>query len=160
MSEAAFARQRQRELGERPTAGAPYTAKDFQLEVLDRLQEMQSFSEALQITWERKLEAVKEQRLVKFDSRTLIALGALALSIAGYVIQSAGNGARQDSEIEATKARVQRLEQIAATNTEARIRTEVELGQLHDGQNEIKELIEAHDTASRGRAPKNSGARE
>lgn len=154
MSEAVFVRQRQREPGDKSASAIPYTAKDFQLEVLDRLQEMQSFAEALQVTWDRKLEAVKEQRLVKFDSRTLIALGALALSIAGYVIQSAGNAARQDTEIEATKARVQRLEQIAATNTEARIRTEVELGQLHDGQNEIKALIEAHDTASRGRAAK------
>ena len=154
MSEAVFVRQRQREPGDKSASAIPYTAKDFQLEVLDRLQEMQSFAEALQVTWDRKLEAVKEQRLVKFDSRTLIALGALALSIAGYVIQSAGNAARQDTEIEATKARVQRLEQIAATNTEARIRTEVELGKLHDGQNEIKALIEAHDTASRGRAAK------
>lgn len=149
MSEAAFVRQRQREIGDKPASAVPYTAKDFQLEVLDRLQEMQSFAEGLQVTWDRKLETVKEQRLLKFDSRTVIALGALALSIAGYVIQSAGNAARQDTEIEATKARVQRLEQIAATNTEARIRTEVELGQLHDGQNEIKALIEAHDTASR-----------
>lgn len=151
MSEAAFVRQRQREIADKPNSAASYTAKDFQLEVLDRLEEMQSFAEGLQVTWEKKLEAVKEQRLVKFDSRTLIALGALALSITGYVIQSAGNAAKQDSEIEATKARVQRLEQIAATNTEARIRTEVELGQLHDGQNEIKALLQAHDTASRVR---------
>lgn len=147
MSEPAFARQRQRELAERPNAGS--SAKEFQLEVLDRLEEMQSFAEGLQVTWEKKLEAVKEQRLVKFDSRTLIALGALTLSLAGYVIQNAGNTARQDSEIEATKARVMRLEQIAATNTEARIRTEVQLGELRDGQNEIKALIQAHDSASR-----------
>jgi hypothetical protein len=92
---------------------------------------------------------VKEQRLLKFDSRTLIALGALALSITAYVIQDARNTARQDSELEATKSRVQRLEQIAATNTEARIRTEVQLGELRDGQNEIKALIQAHDSASR-----------
>jgi hypothetical protein len=149
MNETVFVRQRQREVSEKAPGGMPYTAKDFQLEVLDRLEEMQSFAEALQVTWDKKLEAVKEQRLVKFDSRTLIALGALALSIAGYAIQSAGNIARQDSEIEATKARVQRLEQIAATNTEARIRTEVELGELRDGQNEIKALIQAHDNASR-----------
>jgi hypothetical protein len=64
-------------------------------------------------------------------------------------IQDARNTARQDSELEATKARVQRLEQIAATNTEARIRTEVQLGELRDGQNEIKALIQAHDNASR-----------
>jgi len=127
----------------------PYSAKEFQLEVLDRLEEMRSFSDALEQSWDRKLQTVKEQRLLKFDSRTLIALGALALSIAGYVIQDARNTARQDSELEATKARVQRLEQIAATNTEARIRTEVQLGELRDGQNEIKALIQAHDSASR-----------
>jgi hypothetical protein len=61
----------------------------------------------------------------------------------------ARNTARQDSEIEATKARVVRLEQIAATNTEARIRTEVQLGELRDGQLEIKALIQAHDSASK-----------
>lgn len=134
---------------ERPATNLPYSAKDFQLEVLDRLEEMRSFAEALDASWDKKLQAVKEQRLLKFDSRTLIALGALALSIIAYIIQDARNTARQDSEIEATKARVMRLEQIAATNTEARIRTEVQLGELRDGQNEIKALIEAHDTASR-----------
>lgn len=91
---------------------------------------------------------MREQRLLKFDTRTLIALGAIALSLSGYVIQDARNTARQDSEIEATKPRVVRLEQIAATNTEGRIRTEVELGELRDGQAEIKALIRAHDDAS------------
>lgn len=142
-------RQRHRGTIERPTASVPYNAKDFQLEVLDRLEEMRSFAEALDESWDKKLAAVKEQRLLKFDSRTLIALGALALSITGYVIQDARNTARQDSELEATKARVQRLEQIATTTTEARIRTEVQLGELRDGQNEIKALIQAHDNASR-----------
>ncbi len=37
------------------------------------------------------------------------------------------------------------LEQIAETNTEGRIRMEVELGELRDGQDEIKRLINAHD---------------
>lgn len=120
---------------ERATLGNPYSAKDFQLEVLDRLAEMRSFAEALDQSWNKKLQAVKEQRLLKFDSRTLNALAAVALSITGYVVQDARNSSRQDTEIEATKARVQRLEQIAATNTEARIRTEVQLGELRDGQN-------------------------
>ena len=142
-------RQRHRVAVERPGPNVPYSAKDFQLEVLDRLQEMRSFAEALDESWNKKLQAVKEQRLLKFDSRALIAMGALALSITGYVIQDARNTARQDSELEATKARVQRLEQIATTNTEARIRTEVQLGELRDGQNEIKTLIQAHDSASR-----------
>ena len=130
-------------------AGSQYSAKDFQLEVLDRLTEVQDFAASLEQSWEKKLEAVKEQRLLKFDSRALIAMGALALSISGYVIQDARNSARQDSELAATEARVQRLEQIAATTTEARIRTEVQLGELREGQNEIKALLETHNSAGR-----------
>jgi hypothetical protein len=140
---------RQRMRGaERPSTAAPYTAKDFQLEVLDRLEEMQCLAAALEDSWEKKLEAVKEQRLLKFDSRTLIAMGAIALSIAGYAVQGARSAARQDSDLESTKARVLRLEQIAATNTEARIRTEVQLGELRDGQEQIKTMIQAHDRES------------
>ena len=149
MSEDAFARQRHRVVGEKTALSVPYTAKDFQLEVLDRLEQMQSLAQSLEESWNQKLQAVKEQRLVKFDSRTLIALAAVALSIGGYIIADARNSSRQDAEIEATKARVQRLEQIATTNTEARIRTEVQLGELRDGQNEIKTMIQAHDSASR-----------
>lgn len=141
-------RARQRTVLEK-TAPVQYTAKDFQLEVLDRLTEMQNAAVSLEEAWDQKLEAVKDQRLVKFDSRALIALAAVALSVAGYVIQEARNTARQDSEIEATTARVMRLEQIAATNTEARIRTEVQLGELRDGQAEIKALIQTHDGASK-----------
>lgn len=134
---------------ERQSAAGQYTAKDFQLEVLDRLEEMQGLADSLDASWNKKLEAVKEERLLKFDSRTLIALGALALSVTGYVIQGARSTARQDSEMEATKARVMRLEQIAATNTEGRIRTEVQLSELREGQNEIKAMIAAHDSASK-----------
>lgn len=68
--------------------------------------------------------------------------------LAEVVIQDARNTAGRDSAIEATKTRVVRLEQIAATNTEGRIRSEVELGELRDGQAEIKALIRAHDDAS------------
>lgn len=149
MSDDNFLKQRHRVTIDKPAGSAPYNAKDFQLEVLDRLEEMRTFAEALDEAWDKKLAAVKEQRLLKFDSRTLIAVGALALSLIAYVVQDARNTARQDSEIEATEARVMRLEQIAATNTEARIRTEVQLGELRDGQNEIKSLIQAHDSASR-----------
>lgn len=131
------------------TGPVQYTAKDFQLEVLDRLTEMQNAAASLEEVWDQKLESVRDQRLVKFDSRALIALAAIALSVAGYVIQEARNTARQDSEIDATRARVMRLEQIAATNTEARIRTEVQLGELRDGQAEIKALIQTHDGASK-----------
>jgi soluble cytochrome b562 len=144
-----LARQRLRSGGDRPAVPPPYTARDLQLEVLERLEEMHDFTESLEDSWTKKLEAVKEQRLLKFDSRTLIALGAIALSISGYVIQDARSSARQESEIEATKARVIRLEQIAATNTESRIRTEVQLGELREGQNEIKALIQTHDGATK-----------
>ena len=85
---------------------------------------------------------------------------AIAGQISGYgthfyVYPDARSTARQDSEIEATKARVMRLEQIAATNTESRIRTEVQLTELREGQNEIKAMIQEHDQASaRGTAQK------
>jgi alkylhydroperoxidase family enzyme len=149
MSDGNVLRQRPRTGGEKSIVPVQYTAKDFQLEVLDRLAEMQSLTESLEESWDKKLEAVKEQRLLKFDSRTLVALGAVALSIAGYIVQDARSIARQDSEIEATKARVMRLEQIAATNTEARIRSEVQLEELRGGQDEIKAMIRAHDSASK-----------
>lgn len=134
---------------EKPVASVAYSAKDFQLEVLDRLEEMQNFAQSLEEQWDKKFEAAKEQRFLKFESRTLIALAAIALSIAGYVIENARSISRQDVEIESTKARVQRLEQIATTNTEARIRTEVQLSELRDGQNEIKALLQVHDNANR-----------
>lgn len=134
---------------EKPTTVAQYTAKDFQLEVLGKLAEVQRLAGSLEDSWNHRLAVASDRRLLKFDSRTLIALGAIALSVTGYVIQEARNTARQDTEIEATKARVVRLEQIAATNTEARIRTEVQLGELRDGQIEIKALIQAHDNASK-----------
>ena len=103
---------------------------------------MQSASEGLEGSLDKKIEAITDRRLVKFDSRALIALGAIGLSVTGYVIQDARNTARQDNEIQTTKARVLRLEQIAATNTEGRIRTEVQLGELREGQTEIKALIQ------------------
>ena len=146
-------RARQHSGADKGAIATQYTAKDFQLEVLGRLGEMQDVTESLEESWNKKLEEVRDQRLLKFDSRTLLALGAIALSFAGYMIQDARNSAKQDSEIEATKARVVRLEQIAATNTEARIRTEVQLGELRDGQAEIKALIEAHDRASKKETP-------
>ena len=137
--------RRNRGSGEKTFQTASSSAREFQLEVLDRLEAMEGMAESLQEAWDKKLEAVREQRMLKFDTRTLVALGAIVLSVAGYVIQDARSIARQDSEIEATKARVVRLEQIAATNTEGRIRTEVQLGELREGQQEIKALIQAHD---------------
>lgn len=154
MNEDTFqSRQRHRGVAEK-SVPVLYTAKDFQLEVLGRLAEMQSLGESLEESWDRKLEAVKDQRLLKFDSRVLIALGAIALSLTGYVIQEARTTARQDSELETTKARVMRLEQIAAINTEARIKTEVQLGELREGQTEIKTLIQAQAIASKKVTPR------
>jgi len=75
--------------------------------------------------------------------------GTLIITWPGFVTMDARNTSRQDTELEATKARVQRLEQIATTTTEARIRTEVQLGELREGQNEIKALIQAHDRVGR-----------
>jgi hypothetical protein len=66
-----------------------------------------------------------------------------------YTNTEARNTARQDSEIETTRARVMRLEQIAAINTEARIKTEVQLGELREGQTEIKTLIQSQAIASK-----------
>ncbi|HYA24100.1 MAG TPA: hypothetical protein VEF05_08055 [Terriglobales bacterium] len=48
-----------------------------------------------------------------------------------------------------TKARVGNLEKIAAANTEARIRSEVEFKALREGQEEIKRMLEQHDSQTR-----------
>ncbi|HEV2324951.1 MAG TPA: hypothetical protein VGS10_13455 [Terracidiphilus sp.] len=138
---------------EKASGGPQYTTKDFQLEVLGQLAELQSLAEMMEQNWREEIKALKDQRLLKFDSRTLVALGAVALSITGYVVQDARNIARQDSEIESTRARVARLEQIAATNTEGRIRTEEEVAKLREGQAEIKGMIQARDNASRKMQP-------
>lgn len=61
------------------------------------------------------------------------------------MLQDARSSTKQGTDIETTKTRVTRLEQIAETNTEGRIRMEVELGELREGQDEIKRLINAHD---------------
>ena len=88
------------------------------------------------------------------DFKTITALGAIVLSLAGYVIQDARNSSRQGSEIEMTKVRVTDLERIATTNTEARIRLEVELGDLREGQAEIKRLLLAHEDQTRRSTPR------
>ena len=149
MSEESLPNRLRSRAGEKASGGTQYTTKDFQLEVLGQLTELQSFAEAMEKNWHEELKAIRDQKLLKFDSRTLVALGAILLSISGYVVQDARNTARQDSEIESTKARVVRLEQIAATNTEGRIRTEEELTKLREGQAEIKGMIQAHDSATR-----------
>ncbi len=133
----------------------PYTAKDFQLEVLAQLGEMQGTTESLQQSLAAAVKGQEERgKLLRFDGRTLIAIGAIALSLTGYVLQDARNSSKRDADIETTKARVLRLEEIAATNTEGRVRTEVELGELREGQAEIKHMIEAHDSESKKLLPK------
>lgn len=136
--------------GAKQGRSGPYTTKDFQLDVLGQLAEMQALTKALQESLTTEMRKNQEQRkLLRFDGRTLVAIGAIALSLTGYMLQDARNSSRRDSEIETTKARVTSLESIAATNSEARIRTEVELSRLRDGQAEIKALIEAHDLSTK-----------
>jgi len=139
-----------RQLAGKQARGTQYTTRDFQLEVLERLAETQALNEASQETWKNELKALRDQNSpLRFDPRTLVAIGAVALSITGYVLQDARNTSKRDAEIEVLKVRITRLEQIAAANTEGRVRTEVQLGELHEGQAEIKRMIEAHDSASK-----------
>jgi hypothetical protein len=114
---------------------------DFQHEVLERLTHLETTSRVAQM--DRDAERGSKTR---FDPKVIAAIGAIFLSIAGYVIQDARNSSRQDAEIETTKVRLTNLERIATTNTEARIRTEVQLGELQKGQEEIKRMIEHHET--------------
>ena len=128
---------------EKPARTGPYTAKDFQLEVLGQLAEMQALTQSLQESFQSRLrEDHDHNRLLRFDGRTLVAIGAIALSLTGYVLQDARNTTRRDAEIETTKARVTRAEEIAAINTEGRIRTEIQLIELREGLAEIKHMIE------------------
>jgi hypothetical protein len=141
-----------RQPGARQARTTQYTARDFQLEVLDRLADTQALTEASQETWRHELKLLRELNgPLKFDPRTLVALGAVALSLVGYALQDARNTSKRDAEIEAMKVRVAHLEQIAATNTEARVRTEVQLEDLREGQSEIKQMIEAHYSGAKKR---------
>ncbi|HTW58846.1 MAG TPA: hypothetical protein VMD99_12015 [Terriglobales bacterium] len=141
--------------GAKQGRAATYSTKDFQLDVLGQLSEMQALTQKLQESLTNELRKNEEHgKLLRFDGRTLVAIGAIALSLTGYVLQDARNTSRRDTEIETTKARVTTLEGIAATNTEGRIRTEVELGELRQGQNEIKALIQADEGPSKKAAPK------
>ena len=136
--------------GAKVARALPYTSKDFQLEVLGQLAELHEMTEALRESMANEIGSTREQsKRLPFDGRTLVAIGAIALSITGYILQDARNTSRRDAEIETTKARVTRLEEIAATNTEGRVRTEVELGELREGQSEIKRMISQHDSASK-----------
>jgi hypothetical protein len=150
----------QHSVGGKQARGGTYTTKDFQLEVLGQLTEMREVArelrEELANEAKKNSEAWEPRRLLRFDGRTLVAIGAIALSMTGYVLQDARNSTKRDAEIESATARITNLERVEAANTEGRIRTEVELGELREGEAEIKALIEAHDSASRGTHPQKS----
>jgi hypothetical protein len=104
-------------------------------EVLAKLVHLEEMAESA-----RSSKAAERQAL-KLDARTIVAICAVLFSVAGYLVQDARNTSRQDAEIEATTVRVTNLEKIASINTEARVRTEVQLDELRQGQAEIKELL-------------------
>jgi len=123
-------------------------ADDSQPEVLGKIAHLESSLASV----EAELKAFKASRDSKrWDARTLVALAAIVLSITGYVIQDARASSRQDAEIEMMRVRIVNLEGIAAANTESRIRTEGELKALREGQQEIKNLLQQHDTRTRAR---------
>ena len=131
---------------------ARHADQDSQLEMLDKLTQLEASLESVK----DDLQAVKSRADArKLDARTIVALCAIALSLAGYVVQEARNSSRQDAEIEMTKARVTNLERIAAANTEARIRSEVEFKALREGQEEIKRLLQQHDSHTRSQMQRN-----
>jgi len=145
-------RPRQRVAAGKQPLVARHTDQNSQLEMLSELRQLEASLESLK----DDLKAVKsrsERR--KFDLRTIVAVCAIALSLAGYVVQEARNSSRQDAEIEMTKARVSNLERIATINSEARIRSEVEFKALREGQEEIKRLLERHDSQTRSAIRRN-----
>jgi soluble cytochrome b562 len=122
--------------------GAP---DDSQPEVHSKLTHLESSLASV----EAELKAIKGREPKRWDARTLVTLAAIALSITGYVIQDARNSSRQDAEIEMMRVRIVNLEGIATANTEARIRTEMELKGLREGQEDIKRLLQQHDSHTR-----------
>ena len=145
-------RSRQRGTSGKQPLVARHTNQDSQLEMLEKLTQLET---SLALVKD-DLQAVKSRsESKKLDARTIVAICAIALSLAGYVVQDARNSSRQDAEIEMTKARVANLERIATANTEARIRSEVEFKALREGQEEIKRMLERHDIQSRAAAQRN-----
>ena len=110
-------------------------------EMLERLAHLETVAESAAGTE----KTGTEKQALKLDVRSIVAICAILLSITGYIVQEARNTSRQDAEIESTAVRVMSLEKITATNTEARVRSEVELDELRQGQAEIKELLRAKD---------------
>lgn len=135
----------------RPPPVVEYTNKDFQLEVLGKLAETQELTKALLESMGNEGRA-KSEKLLRFDGRTLVAVGAIALSLTGYILQDARSKTKRDAEIEITKERVTQLERSSETNTEGRIRTEVQLLELREGQVEVKNMVKTQERANRGAA--------
>lgn len=133
----------------RPRADCPKQAlvvrhadEDQQLgDVLERVARLEAAPESSR----NKESNCAAAQAPRFELKTMVAVSAILLSITGFVIEDARNTSRQDAEIESTIVRVTNLEKIASANTEARIRTEVELGELREGQREIKEMLRTHD---------------
>jgi hypothetical protein len=121
----------------------PYTSKDFQLEVLGQLAEVQGLTESLREALQLEIKRSREQnKLLRFDGRTLVAIGAIALSLTEYVLQDARNSSRRDAEVETLKTRVVQLEEVSEANTEKRVRLEVQLGELRETRAENREKAE------------------
>ncbi len=123
-----------------------HSDNDFQLEVREALSRLEAVIQPLRAAAKVTYD---NSSFASLDFKGLAALGAILLSLAGYVIQEARNSSRQDAEIEATRVRVTTVEKVAAANTEARIRLEVELAQLRDGQADIKRLLLTHENETR-----------
>jgi hypothetical protein len=107
--------------------------------VLGQLSEVQELTESLREALQLEIKRSREQnKLLRFDGRTLVAIGAIALSLTEYVLKDAGNSSRRDAEVETLKSRVLQLEEVAETDTEKRVRLEVQIGELRDVQGEIR----------------------
>ena len=127
--------------GTKQARAIPYTAKDFQLEVLGQLAEVQDLTERLQEALQIEIKRGREQnKLLRFDGRTLVAIGAIALSLTEYVLQDARNSSRRDAEVETLKSQVLQLEGVAEANTEKRVRLEVQFGELRESQAEVRKV--------------------
>jgi soluble cytochrome b562 len=121
------------------------TENDSQVEILEKLAKV----EAVLNSTTDEVKAKDYGKSFTMFVKSVVAVCAIVISVAGYVIQDARNSSRQDAEIEATKVRVTNLEKIATANTEGRIRTEVELQGLREGQAEIKRMIAQHEDETR-----------
>jgi hypothetical protein len=125
--------------GLKPARSVPYTSKDFQLEVLGQLAEVQELTESLREALQMEVKRSREQnKLLRFDGRTLVAIGAIALSLTEYVLQDARNSSRRDADVETLKSRVLQLEEVAEANTEKRVRLEVQMGEMREVPAEMK----------------------